>query len=73
MFHTCRPSKLSDDETGFPQPHGPELLGRSEVRTTMIQPRLFMTIRCENAQTRRETGKRSREGGRRILCSTLTD
>ena len=50
-----------------------ELLGHSDERTTMIQPRLFMTIRCENAQTRRETGKRSREGARRILCNTLTD
>ena len=50
-----------------------ELLGHSDVRTTMIQPRLFMRIRCENARTRRETGKCSREGGRRILCSTLTD
>ena len=37
------------------------------------QPTLFMTIRCENAQTRRETGKRSREGGRRTLCGTLAD
>ena len=50
-----------------------DLIGHSDVRTTMIQPSLFMRIRCENAQKRRETGKRSREGGRRILCSTLTD
>lgn len=40
-----------------------ELLGHSDVKAKMIQPRLFMTIRCENAQTCRERGKRSREGG----------
>ena len=28
----------------------------------MVQPRLFMTIRCENAQTRRER-EEVREGG----------
>ncbi len=29
------------------------------------QPALFMTVRCEFAQSRRETGAWSREGGRR--------
>jgi len=50
-----------------------ELLGHKDVSTTMIQLGLFMTLRRENAQTRCETGKRSREGGTRTLCSTLTD
>ncbi len=29
------------------------------------EPALFMTVRCEIAQSRRETGAWSREGGRR--------
>jgi site-specific recombinase XerD len=50
-----------------------ELLGHKDVSTTMIQLGLFMTLRRENAQTRCETYKRSREGGKRTLCGTLTD
>jgi mRNA-degrading endonuclease RelE of RelBE toxin-antitoxin system len=30
-----------------------------------VQPALFMTVRCEIVESRRETGKRSGEGGRR--------
>jgi hypothetical protein len=37
------------------------------------KPALFMTVRCEIAQSRREMGARSREGGRRTPCSTVTD
>ena len=42
MFHACRPSKLSYNETGFPQPHTvQELLGHCNVRTTMIYTRVL--------------------------------
>ena len=37
------------------------------------KPSLFMTVRREIAELRSETGAWSREGGRRTLCSTLTD
>ena len=37
------------------------------------EPELFMAVRCEIAQTRREAGKHSSEGRKRTHWSTLTD
>ena len=50
-----------------------EVTGSARENCLGSKPGLFMTVRREIAQPRRETGARRREGGRRIPWNTLTD